>query len=150
MVLEALFLVSFCPNKRLLSGCFVTLNCSHPMLYSVDIIFQMIPFPSFSEKADSCTINALTFLKQTEILTVNSFGQLKLFDFRQNSDAPTQIFSSSVEPCFLLLFYFFKLASTSLLGIYSYNMHPAQYVHTLIHTSFYKEKKIHVYSLTCL
>lgn len=103
MVLEALFLVSFCPNKRLFSGCFVILNCSHPLLYSLEVIFQMIPFPSFSEKADSCTINALTFLKQAEILTVNSFGQLKLFDFRQNSDAPTQIFSSSVEPCFFVV-----------------------------------------------
>lgn len=138
MVLEALFLVSFCPNKRLLSRCFVILNCSHPMLYSLEVIFQMIPFPSFSEKADSCTINALTFLKQAEILTVNSFGQLKLFDIRQNSDAPMQIFSSSVEPCFLLLFYFFKLASTSLWGIYSYNMHPATICsHT--YSYFYKE-----------
>lgn len=47
------------------------------------------------DKADSCTINALTFLKQSEVLTVNSFGQLKLFDFRQNSDDPAQIFSSA-------------------------------------------------------
>ncbi|XP_059175017.1 nucleoporin Nup43-like [Physella acuta] len=45
------------------------------------------------EKADSCTINALTFLKQTEILTVNSFGQLKTFDLRQDLDKQSQIFS---------------------------------------------------------
>ncbi|CAG5120320.1 unnamed protein product, partial [Candidula unifasciata] len=45
------------------------------------------------EKADSCTINALTFLKQTEILAVNSFGQLKTFDLRQASNKHAQIFS---------------------------------------------------------
>ncbi|KAH9505632.1 Nucleoporin Nup43 [Bulinus truncatus] len=36
------------------------------------------------DKADSCTINDLTFLKQTELLAVNSFGQLKTFDLRQD------------------------------------------------------------------
>lgn len=46
------------------------------------------------DKADSCTINGIMFLKQSEIVTVNSYGQLKLFDLRQNSDSPVQIFSA--------------------------------------------------------
>ncbi|XP_070189905.1 nucleoporin Nup43-like isoform X2 [Littorina saxatilis] len=54
------------------------------------------------EKADSCTINALAFLKQSEVLTVNSFGQLKLFDFRQNTDGPAQIFSATDDHWSLL------------------------------------------------
>lgn len=49
------------------------------------------------QKADSCTINALTFLKQSEVLSVNSFGQLKLWDFRNRSDEPVQIFSATDE-----------------------------------------------------
>ncbi|XP_055887410.1 nucleoporin Nup43-like isoform X2 [Biomphalaria glabrata] len=43
--------------------------------------------------ADSCTINDLTFLKQSEILSVNSFGQLKTFDLRQDPKQQAQIFS---------------------------------------------------------
>ncbi|KAL8599017.1 hypothetical protein ACOMHN_006826 [Nucella lapillus] len=54
------------------------------------------------EKADSCSINALTFLKQSEVLTVNSFGQLKLFDLRQNSEDPAQIFSATEDHWSLL------------------------------------------------
>lgn len=54
------------------------------------------------EKADSCTINALTFLKQSEVLTVNSFGQLKLFDFRLKSDEAVQIFSATDDHWSLL------------------------------------------------
>ncbi|CAL1543576.1 unnamed protein product [Lymnaea stagnalis] len=45
------------------------------------------------EKADSCTINALTFLKHSELLTVNSYGQLKTFDLRQDLEKQAQIFS---------------------------------------------------------
>ncbi|ESO85758.1 hypothetical protein LOTGIDRAFT_221179 [Lottia gigantea] len=45
------------------------------------------------DNADSCTINSLTFLTQSEILTVNSFGQLKIFDIRRDSDQPVNIFS---------------------------------------------------------
>lgn len=47
------------------------------------------------DDADSCTINAVTFLKQTELLTVNSFGQLKIFDLRQDSRKGAKIFSVS-------------------------------------------------------
>ncbi|XP_005089321.1 nucleoporin Nup43 [Aplysia californica] len=47
------------------------------------------------EKADSCTINAVTFLKQMEVLTVSSFGQLKIFDLRQEPGKGAKIFSVS-------------------------------------------------------
>ncbi|CAB1342870.1 unnamed protein product [Coregonus sp. 'balchen'] len=45
------------------------------------------------ENADSSTIHAVTFLRTTEILTVNSIGQLKLWDFRQQGNEPSQILS---------------------------------------------------------
>lgn len=45
------------------------------------------------ENADSSTIHAVTYLRTTEILTVNSIGQLKLWDFRQQSNSPSQILS---------------------------------------------------------
>lgn len=41
------------------------------------------------EKADSCTVNSLIFLRQNEILTTNSTGQLKLFDLRHNPNHET-------------------------------------------------------------
>ncbi|XP_018599193.1 nucleoporin Nup43 [Scleropages formosus] len=43
------------------------------------------------ENADSSTIHAVTFLRTTEVLTVNSIGQLKLWDFRQQGNDPVQI-----------------------------------------------------------
>lgn len=50
-------------------------------------------FPLFSDNADSSSLNAVTFLRTTEILTVNSIGQLKIWDFRKPGDKPLQIFS---------------------------------------------------------
>ncbi|KAM9840453.1 nucleoporin Nup43 [Aulostomus maculatus] len=47
------------------------------------------------ENADSSTIHAVTYLRTTEILTVNSIGQLKLWDFRQQGNSPSQILSLS-------------------------------------------------------
>lgn len=47
------------------------------------------------ENADSSTIHAVTFLKTTEILTVNSIGQLKVWDLRQERNTPAQILSQS-------------------------------------------------------
>jgi len=44
---------------------------------------------------DSCTINAVTFLKQMEVLTVNSFGHLKTFDLRQEPGKRAKIFTVS-------------------------------------------------------
>lgn len=35
----------------------------------------------------------MTYLRTTEILTVNSIGQLKMWDLRQHSKSPSQIFS---------------------------------------------------------
>lgn len=46
---------------------------------------------SLPENADSSTIHAVTYLRTTEILTVNSIGQLKMWDFRQQSSSPAQI-----------------------------------------------------------
>ncbi|XP_077596398.1 nucleoporin Nup43 isoform X1 [Stigmatopora nigra] len=47
------------------------------------------------DNADSSTIHAITYLKTTEILTVNSIGQLKIWDFREKSNTPSQILSLS-------------------------------------------------------
>ncbi|GCB68722.1 nucleoporin Nup43 [Scyliorhinus torazame] len=45
------------------------------------------------DDADSSSLNAVTFLRTTEILTVNSIGQLKIWDFRQPGNNPRQIYS---------------------------------------------------------
>ncbi|XP_033873627.1 nucleoporin Nup43 [Acipenser ruthenus] len=45
------------------------------------------------DNADSSTIHAVTFLRTTEILTVNSIGHLKMWDFRQQGNEPSQILS---------------------------------------------------------
>ncbi len=47
---------------------------------------------SLSDKADSCTLNAVTFLKQSEVAAVNSTGQLKVWDLRQDSEEPAKTF----------------------------------------------------------
>ncbi|NXU51629.1 NUP43 protein, partial [Turnix velox] len=44
------------------------------------------------DNADSSTLHAVTFLRTTEILTVNSSGQLKIWDLRQQRNEPSQIF----------------------------------------------------------
>uniref|UniRef100_A0A8C3BDC9 Nucleoporin 43 n=1 Tax=Cairina moschata TaxID=8855 RepID=A0A8C3BDC9_CAIMO len=49
------------------------------------------------DNADSSTLHAVTFLRTTEILTVNSIGQLKIWDFRQQRNEPSQIFSLTGE-----------------------------------------------------
>ncbi|NXQ11030.1 NUP43 protein, partial [Peucedramus taeniatus] len=45
------------------------------------------------DNADSSTLHAVTFLRTMEILTVNSIGQLKVWDLRQQRNEPSQIFS---------------------------------------------------------
>ncbi|XP_006891704.1 PREDICTED: nucleoporin Nup43-like [Elephantulus edwardii] len=45
------------------------------------------------DNADSSTLHAVTFLRTPEILTVNSIGQLKIWDFRQPGNEPSQILS---------------------------------------------------------
>ena len=60
------------------------------------VIYKILTCPLFffiSENADSSTIHAVTFLRTTEILTVNSIGQLKLWDLRQKANEPSQILS---------------------------------------------------------
>nr|BAE24655.1 unnamed protein product [Mus musculus] len=45
------------------------------------------------DNADSNTLHAVTFLRTPEIVTVNSIGQLKIWDFRQQGSEPCQILS---------------------------------------------------------
>uniref|UniRef100_A0A4W3HL23 Nucleoporin 43 n=1 Tax=Callorhinchus milii TaxID=7868 RepID=A0A4W3HL23_CALMI len=45
------------------------------------------------DNADSSTLHAVTFLRINEILTVNSIGQLKIWDFRQPGNEASRIFS---------------------------------------------------------
>ncbi|XP_049645349.1 nucleoporin Nup43 [Suncus etruscus] len=45
------------------------------------------------DNADSSTLHAVTFLRTPEIVTVNSIGQLKIWDFRQQGNEPSQILS---------------------------------------------------------
>ncbi|XP_063773588.1 nucleoporin Nup43 [Pseudophryne corroboree] len=49
------------------------------------------------DDADSSTMHAVNFLRTTEILTVNSIGQLKMWDLRLEGNDPTQIFSVTNE-----------------------------------------------------
>ncbi|XP_045197287.2 nucleoporin Nup43-like [Mercenaria mercenaria] len=49
------------------------------------------------DKANSCTINGITFLKQLEVISVDSSGQLKVFDLRQASGDPVRTFALSGE-----------------------------------------------------
>ncbi|XP_067840176.1 nucleoporin Nup43 [Heptranchias perlo] len=49
------------------------------------------------DNADSSSLHAVTFLRTTEILTVNSIGQLKIWDFRQPGNVPSQIYSLTGE-----------------------------------------------------
>ncbi|GAB1608792.1 nucleoporin Nup43-like [Argonauta hians] len=47
------------------------------------------------DKADSCTINSITYMRQDEILITNSTGQLKIFDLRANpTETPQTMFLS--------------------------------------------------------
>lgn len=45
-----------------------------------------------AEAADSCALNAVCFLTQSEVAAVNSIGQLKIWDVRQPSDKPVHVF----------------------------------------------------------
>ncbi|XP_030261323.1 nucleoporin Nup43 isoform X1 [Sparus aurata] len=76
--------------------------CSSPEIVTVGEDGRIIVFRADQEgvvrvieNADSSTIHAVTYLRTSEILTVNSIGQLKLFDFRQQSNSPSQILSLS-------------------------------------------------------
>merc|ERR1712227_1119951 len=40
------------------------------------------------ERADSCSLHAVTFLKHSEAATVNAIGQLKVWDMRQAGNEP--------------------------------------------------------------
>ena len=46
----------------------------------------------FTEKADSCSLNAVSFLKELEVGAVNSTGQLKVWDLRQHTDDTARTF----------------------------------------------------------
>ncbi|XP_053148200.1 nucleoporin Nup43 isoform X2 [Hemicordylus capensis] len=49
------------------------------------------------DNADSSTLHAVTCLRTTEIVTVNSIGQLKVWDHRQQGNEPSQILSMTGE-----------------------------------------------------
>ncbi|TMS12370.1 Nucleoporin Nup43 [Larimichthys crocea] len=79
--------------------------CSSPEIVTVGEDGRIILFRADQEgvmrvieNADSSTIHAVTYLRTTEILTVNSIGQLKLWDFRQQSNSPSQILSLVGSP----------------------------------------------------
>lgn len=51
----------------------------------------------FLDKADSCSLNCVTFLKHNEVLTSNSRGQMKVWDLRNSEDSPISTFMLSGE-----------------------------------------------------
>ncbi|XP_022108974.1 nucleoporin Nup43-like [Acanthaster planci] len=44
------------------------------------------------DQADSCTINAVTYLKSNQVVTVNATGQMKIWDLRQPDSQPVRVF----------------------------------------------------------
>ncbi|XP_038078808.1 nucleoporin Nup43-like [Patiria miniata] len=44
------------------------------------------------DQADSSTINAVTYLKSNQVVTVNATGQMKIWDLRQPDSQPTRVF----------------------------------------------------------
>ncbi|KAK7906815.1 hypothetical protein WMY93_015427 [Mugilogobius chulae] len=84
--------------------------CSSPEIVSVGEDGRILTFRADHEtvtrvidNADSSTIHAVTYLKTSEILTVNSIGQLKLWDLRQQGNSPSQILSLSGNTPFSLM-----------------------------------------------
>uniref|UniRef100_A0A3B3DY37 Nucleoporin 43 n=1 Tax=Oryzias melastigma TaxID=30732 RepID=A0A3B3DY37_ORYME len=76
--------------------------CSSPEIVTVGEDGRIVVFRADQEgavrvieNADSSTIHAVTYLRTTEVLTVNSIGQLKLWDLRQQTSSPSQILSLS-------------------------------------------------------
>ena len=55
------------------------------------------------DKADSCSITALTFSKTSELVSSNMRGQIKTWDLRTNSQAPGKSESASLQPGHLIL-----------------------------------------------
>lgn len=49
------------------------------------------------EKADSCSLRSVCFLKHNEVLTGNLRGQMKVWDLKSSSDKPTSTFMLSGE-----------------------------------------------------
>ncbi|CAH2250829.1 nucleoporin Nup43 [Pelobates cultripes] len=86
-------------SKGIAAPC-TSVVCSNPEIVSVGEDGRINLFRADSKEvvriiddADSSAMHAVTFLRTTEILTVNSFGQLKMWDLRQQGNDPTQIFS---------------------------------------------------------
>ncbi len=90
---------------------------------------------SRSDKADSCTMNAVTFFKQFEVATVNSTGQLKVWDLREENQQPARTFlmyvgmrSSCLQKLLLatrtLTSWFFR--SGDCIGLQCVDNHPTQ------------------------
>lgn len=63
------------------------------MVTSMPLVYLNAFLLFLADNADSSTLHAVTFLRTTEIVTVNSIGQLKIWDLRQQRNEPSQIFS---------------------------------------------------------
>lgn len=82
-----------CGDERIATvgedGCLVvlaleTVRSRHDTVYRID-------------GADSCALNAVCFLTQTEVAAVNSIGQFKIWDVRQQCDDPVRVFVPANE-----------------------------------------------------
>ncbi|KAG8583050.1 hypothetical protein GDO81_008261 [Engystomops pustulosus] len=74
--------------------------CNNPEIVSVGEDGRINLFRADSKeivRTSISTIHAVIFLRTTEILTVNSIGQLKMWDLRQQGNDPTHIFSMANE-----------------------------------------------------
>ena len=49
-------------------------------------------FAACTDGADSCALNDVCFLTQSEVGAVNSIGQFKIWDVRQQSAEPVRAF----------------------------------------------------------
>lgn len=55
-----------------------------------------------TDGADSCALNAVCFLTETELAAVNAIGQMKIWDIRQHSAEPVHIYIPSVSVVLLI------------------------------------------------
>ncbi len=68
-----------------------TYNCFLGPHYTWSTLLY-VKFVWSTDEADSSTINALTYLKSHQVISVNSTGQMKIWDLRQPASQPTRVF----------------------------------------------------------
>jgi len=80
-----------CPGERAVKWIFVVVlvRMCVPILRQTSAEMCML---LYVEAADSCTLNAVCFLSQSEVAAVNSIGQFKIWDVRQSSAEPVRVF----------------------------------------------------------